>query len=297
MSSYKCVIWGLGIDYEQYINAVKYQERLGNIEIVGVTSNLSIYEQVDGFKYIPKEALADMDFDLLIVGSTGNFQAIRQDAILTGIDDRKIVNIKIFALPELDLNKYLAIKNSDLSIFASTCWGGVTYDRLGMAFLSPFINMRVFERDFLKMMSAPKHYLSCEPTLDRYLYEQTLKWDYPVCRIDDVELHFNHYSNLEHAITKWNIRKARINWDNIFVMMFTTEFDEASRFIDLPFTKKICFVPFETSEPSLLSVPYSKMNGMDKVPFWMIANGMSTGTYKSYDVLDLLLGDNNRKRI
>ena len=39
MCTYKCVVWGTGFDYETYYNALKYQEMLGNIDVVGVTSN------------------------------------------------------------------------------------------------------------------------------------------------------------------------------------------------------------------------------------------------------------------
>ena len=40
---------GTGFDYETYYNALKYQEMLGNIDVVGVTSNQPIYEKVDTY--------------------------------------------------------------------------------------------------------------------------------------------------------------------------------------------------------------------------------------------------------
>ncbi|MFC5528947.1 DUF1919 domain-containing protein [Cohnella yongneupensis] len=297
MPTYKCIVWGVGLDYDLYLNAVKHQERLGNIEIVGVTSNQSIYSRVDGYRFIPKEELKSIDFDLLIIASLGSFNAIRQDAIGRGIDARKLVSIKLFALPELDLDKYLAIKNGNLTIFSNNCWGGITYNRLGMEFLSPFINMFVNTADYLKIMSAPRHYLGCEPTLTKYLYESELKREYPVCRLDDTELYFNHYATLEDAVTKWNSRKAKINWDNLFVMMFTENFEDASRFIELPYENKVCFVPFETTETALLTIDYARIGEMEKVPFWAIVNGLASGMYKYYDMLDLLQGSRNRNRI
>lgn len=54
MSKYKCVVWGTGYDYEMHINALKYQELLGYIKVLGVTSNQPIYEKLDGYQFITK---------------------------------------------------------------------------------------------------------------------------------------------------------------------------------------------------------------------------------------------------
>ncbi|NBD26691.1 DUF1919 domain-containing protein [Paenibacillus glycinis] len=115
--------------------------------------------------------------------------------------------------------------------------------------------------------------------------------------MDDAELHFNHYFSFEEAINKWNSRVTKVNWDNLFVMMYTEDYGEASQFIDLHYANKVCFVPFETSEPSLLPIPYSRIDEMSNVPFWAIVNGLAQGTYKYYNVLELLQGSLNHERI
>lgn len=78
------------------------------------------------------------------------------------------------------------------------------------------------------------------------------------------------------------------SWNNFFVMMFTEEQVEAERFLALPYQKKICFVPFESDEKELVRVDFRNHGCMADVPFWRIVNGMATGLYPYYDVVDLL---------
>ena len=49
---FSAVIWGMGYTYNQYINAIKYQELLGRIKISGVTGREDIYEFLDGYPFI-----------------------------------------------------------------------------------------------------------------------------------------------------------------------------------------------------------------------------------------------------
>lgn len=297
MSKYKCIVWGTGIEYDLYINSIRYHELLGNVEILGVTSNQSIYQYLDGYKFISTDELLTLEFDLLIVASLSSFNTIKRDAISIGINEDKIINIKIFGLANLDINKYVQIKKSKLSIFSNNCWGGLTYNRLGLEFLSPFINMFESTTDYLKIINNPKEYLNFELEFARYNFDEKLKIQYPVFYLNDVILHFNHYTSTEHAVSKWRSRKNKISWDNIFVMMYTTNEEEVNKFIELPYKKKVCFVPFETSEESLINIHYKNNDELNNKPFWEIVNGLATGDYKYYDVFDLLLGSNNNSRI
>lgn len=38
----------------------------------------------------------------------------------------------------------------------------------------------------------------------------------PIGLIDDVEVVFLHYKTFDEAVEKWNRRKSRINWDNLY---------------------------------------------------------------------------------
>ncbi|UQZ73451.1 hypothetical protein C2I17_02140 [Niallia circulans] len=122
MSKYKCVVWGTGMEYDLFIDSIRYQELLENVEVLGVTSNQSIYQNVNGYKFISTNELLTLEFDLLIVASLSSFNTIKRTVISLGIHEDKIKNIKIFGLPNLDINKYVQIKESKLSIFLNNCW-------------------------------------------------------------------------------------------------------------------------------------------------------------------------------
>jgi uncharacterized protein (DUF1919 family) len=68
---------------------------------------------------------------------------------------------------------------------------------------------------------------------------------FPIGRLLDIEVHFLHYNSEEEALEKWNRRRIRINWDNLYVK-FTLDKDYATEdhlkdFDSLPYLRKICF--------------------------------------------------------
>ena len=50
---HRILIWGCGLWYSRYINAVKYQEVMENIKVIGVTGKDKLYPCLDGYKFIP----------------------------------------------------------------------------------------------------------------------------------------------------------------------------------------------------------------------------------------------------
>lgn len=107
-----------------------------------------------------------------------------------------------------------AVKNvnaKDVSFISQNCIGGVLYHDLGSQFLSPTINAFIPEPGFVKMILNLRYYMD---------QELEMRWgeEYPVGLLDDVEIHFMHYKTCKEAEEAWNKRKARINWDKIFVI-------------------------------------------------------------------------------
>ena len=109
------------------------------------------------------------------------------------------------------------LKNKDFSIICSSCIGGVIYNRLGLQFLSPTINMFFTQRDFIRFAVDLKHYISQD-----LVFIETDK-PYPVAMLDDVTLYFNHSSSREEAANDWNRRKKRINYDNLYLIFYYRE--------------------------------------------------------------------------
>ncbi len=110
------------------------------------------------------------------------------------------------------------LKSHDFSIISQNCTGGVMYHMLGMPMLSPTVNMFIVGENFVKLAKDPKRYLNIDPhpIMDRCMNEADKP--HPVIGIDDIRLNCLHYENCRDAITDWNRRKQRVNFDKILVM-------------------------------------------------------------------------------
>lgn len=106
------------------------------------------------------------------------------------------------------------IKNKDFSIICSNCIGGIIYHRLGLKFLSPTINLWMYQYDYLKFVLDLKKYISLELEFIESDY------NHPVARLGDITIYFNHYKTNEEAQKCWDTRKKRINYDNLFLIMY-----------------------------------------------------------------------------
>ena len=105
------------------------------------------------------------------------------------------------------------LKNRDFTILAPTCIAGVIYHELGVQFLSPTINLWMYDKDFLKFVHNLDEYLSYELRFVSGI-DPT-----PTAFCGDILIHFNHYQTDEDARSKWEERKTRINRDNLFIIM------------------------------------------------------------------------------
>lgn len=105
------------------------------------------------------------------------------------------------------------LKNKNFTILAPTCIAGVIYHELGQKFLSPTINLWMYDKDFLKFVHNLKDYLSYDL---RFVDDID---DTPTAYLNDILIHFNHYHSNEEAKQKWDERKQRVNYDNLFIIM------------------------------------------------------------------------------
>ena len=108
--------------------------------------------------------------------------------------------------------------NKDFTLIARDCVGGVLYHQLKLKFLSPTINLFFEPEDFNLFCLHLKDYLDLEVAELKNSGQP-----YPVGLLSPknkppIKIHFMHYDNFKEAKEKWNERKKRINWDNIFVL-------------------------------------------------------------------------------
>ena len=110
------------------------------------------------------------------------------------------------------------LKNKDFTLITRDCIGGVLYHQLNLRFLSPTINLFFTPEDFNLFCLHLKDYIDAE-------LEESKEKDilYPVGLLSPknhspIKVRFMHYDTFEIAKKKWEERKTRINWDNIYVI-------------------------------------------------------------------------------
>ncbi len=110
-------------------------------------------------------------------------------------------------------------------------------------------------------------------------------------------INMNHYPDREEAEKKWYERVNRINWNNLFVMMFSTDLKCVEEFSNLSYQKKVCFTSLITDIPSACHIPVDKIDPTREL--WQIVNGTAQGVYSLFDPIELLLSGrviNNRMK-
>lgn len=109
------------------------------------------------------------------------------------------------------------LKNRDFTIIASNCVAGVMYHLLGLRFDSPTINIWMDKKEFCRFASDLPWYMSQELRF----YDKPDR-NCPCAYIGEgdreITVVFVHYKTEEEARTKWEERKLRIHWDNLYIV-------------------------------------------------------------------------------
>ena len=141
----------------------------------------------------------------------------------------------------------------NFTIISNNCWGGHLYRWYNKGYDSPTIGLYLFSDDYIKFIYNLSYYLEIQPRFISYKesrYKDILckrggkNVTCPIGVFDDIEVIFLHYNSNEEALNKWNRRKKRIHWDNLFFKM--SEQNECSKdnliaFDNLKTKKKIVF--------------------------------------------------------
>lgn len=146
------------------------------------------------------------------------------------------------------------LKNLNPTIISSNCNGGIIYHDLKLPFNSPTINLSMDTDDFIKLVGNLKYYLEQE-----IIEIEDKNYDFPCGMLEDIKIRFNHYKTFQEAVDKWNERKKRINWDNIYVMGIDGDnatYESLKKFDELPYENKVIFT--HKSYPEIKSSYYIK---------------------------------------
>ena len=130
--------------------------------------------------------------------------------------------------------------DSDFTIFASNCIGGIIYHNLGLKFLSPTVNLWIEPEDYISMLSDPKDYF----VPGKMIEEKNTKESFPIGIIGDKKIYGVHYKSFDQLRNKWDERCKRINWNKIIVFMIQRDdatYQDLEAFDKLPYDRKVVF--------------------------------------------------------
>ena len=139
----------------------------------------------------------------------------------------------------IDRNNRKRLINTSFSLVSSNCNGAFICHDLNLKFNSPFVNLWIYPKDFIKYLKNIKHYMECDL---RFIKKNDIS--YPVGLLDDIEIYFQHYDSEDDAKNKWIERTKRINLDNLFILMTDRDgctLEDLKEFDNLPYRNKIVF--------------------------------------------------------
>ncbi len=144
------------------------------------------------------------------------------------------------------------LKTQDFTIIANNCWAGKVYQRYGLPYSTPTVGLFFWAEDYIRFVSRLKYYMSLElsmiPATESKHYDMLVKRNQlpcPVGKLDDIEVVFLHYKTEEEAREKWERRKSRINWDNLYIkfsMMNCCNMEHLNEFKNVDYEAKVVFV-------------------------------------------------------
>lgn len=171
-----------------------------------------------------------------------------------------------YAITKSKMRKRL--KNKDFTIISDNCWAGRVHEELGIPYTTPFIGMFIYSEDYVKLVKNFEDYMNSELS---FIKESRWKGDYngsyPLGLLNDIEIHFLHYESEESAYAKWNRRKKRINYDNLFFKMNDDNkctFELLKEFDHLDLAHKVIFSAVDYKELNNL-VYFSEARGDNNV--------------------------------
>lgn len=288
--AYNIALWGLGNEYRTHRNYLKMLENNGELHIKGVFSvdNFEMSE-IDGWNYYTYEDIRKIDFDYLIVLNEIYEQAIIDNLLEANVDREKIIPGRILNLPNFNLDRYIRLKNSRLSIISRTCLGGMLSRTIGLEYLSPFRNMNIGEDDYIKLLNNFDEYMKYDLI---YTGEQQFNSSeqiyYPIMRLNDIKIRYPHFRRASTAISDWNDRKDKLNHSSLFIVNFTEREDMARAFSQVPFSHKVCFTNFRSEIPNTIYLPACrKWNSLEVETHLGFCSGLFV------DPVKLLLGEDD----
>ena len=156
------------------------------------------------------------------------------------------------------------LKNFDFTLVCNNCLGGFMNKDFNLRFNSPFINLFIRDEDYVELLNKDNFKLFLnEPIVE--VKDKSVP--YPVGKIGNIRLDFMHYKSIEEAITKFEQRRSRMNFDNLFfIMTCVHQIDDKliNRFEEAHFKNKVIFVnkPNDKYKSAFYIKGFENQNGL-----------------------------------
>lgn len=157
MNIYNIYVYGAGKIYQKILPVIRgYYPK---IQVRGViTSNDITLKSIDGYKCHLIDDIV-IDNDCYVVIAVKEWEDIFKKLLERGVNRKKIIIYRAFFYPIFDIDDYIKLKNSDVTILSNYCLGGHIYNMLGMEMLSPTINMFCSGMDYIRFLNDYENYL------------------------------------------------------------------------------------------------------------------------------------------
>ncbi len=184
--------------------------------------------------------------------------------------------IKHFIERKLKFYKRIGLKNKKAAIISNNCTGGYIYQHFGLEYYSPTAGLFFTGEDYVKLCKNVKYYFSKKLEFIPYkdsknfeLLSTSNRWgEYPVAKIDDIEVYFMHYKSEQEAASKWYRRISRVNYDNMVFLFAESEIStkaDINAFCSLADVNKVCLTYNDYGGGTIFSKQVSCM----EAPSWL----------------------------
>ncbi len=116
----------------------------------------------------------------------------------------------------------------NITLISNNCIAGFVYHDIRMQFNSPTINLQIAPSDYVKFVNNMDEYLSkdlieiTEPNVECFKKLGGGGINFPVGKLGDIVIYFQHYKSFEVAKHKWEDRKKRIDKNKIVLLLVDT---------------------------------------------------------------------------
>ena len=119
-------------------------------------------------------------------------------------------------------NIYIKYKIGNITIISNNCVSGFLYKKYGMRYYSPTIGLQFSQEDFVKLCENFERYMQEELKESENKMQANFtklgggEINFPVGKLGDIIIYFQHYKSFEDAKVKWDERKKRIDKNKLF---------------------------------------------------------------------------------